>query len=179
MDLFENLQVYYENDENLDTLLEMSKLTSKYADKSICGEIPLYIYFSRSNSSHSPRIKFYGGTKEVDSTFESPSMKFSQNGVEGLELQSWMNKKNCPNAFDKVVLNQVTIFVNKFKSLLLLVWFNKLDEADLLTYFEGRLSWRDLLDNVELNESIKSDFIKCNTLGALEKYCKEHNLYSF
>lgn len=178
MNLFENLQVYYEH-ENTESLYEMAKLTRKNADLNVCGDIPLFIYFSKSNSSHSPRVKFYGGTKEVDSTDLSPSMQFSENGVGDIILQSWMNKKNCPNAFDKQIIEQVGTFVNKFKSLLLLVWFKRLDEDDLLEYFKGRLSWRDLLDCVEINENLKQQFISNNSLGALEKYCKENDLYSF
>ena len=177
MNLFENLQIYYEDKS---PMLEMARLNAEYADKTICGEIPLFIYFSPCQSGHSPRVKFYGGTKQTSTTRTAPSMSFDKDGAGKIILEKWMDKKICPNAYDKEVINQVATFVNKFKSILLLTWFEKVDEAQPLRYFEGRMSWRDLLDRVEIEEeTIKKEFIKCNGVHTLHEFCIKHDLYEF
>ena len=51
--------------ENKQLMFEMSKLTARNADKSICGDFGTMIYFSEVQAGHGPRIKFDGGTKEI------------------------------------------------------------------------------------------------------------------
>ena len=49
-------------------IFSMSKIVDKYAIPDISDDIGKFIYFSPSNSSHGPRIKFYGGSIETSST---------------------------------------------------------------------------------------------------------------
>ena len=40
-----------------------------------------------------------------------------------------MDKKNCPNAFDRTVVSNLSKFVNAVLPLLLLMWYERIDEA--------------------------------------------------
>lgn len=179
MNLFENLIKYYESDE-LTELLEMAKLMPDQANKDNCGELDVYIYFSPCQDSHGPRIKFYGGSKETRDTRKAPSYTFSVNGAEHLELQTWMNKKNCPNAFDKNIVNNVSSFINKTLPILLLVWFYKLDESRALYYFQGHYDFNSLLNYIdEVDEETKRELLKSKDLNDLHDKCKRYSVYNF
>ena len=160
-----------------DTYLEMAKLVKRKAN-SIYGNIGEFIYFSPCNSSHGPRIKFYGGTADSSTTKTAPSMKFDNNGNTTLELADWMTKKNCPNAFDKHYIENVSKFVKMTYPVLLLVWFNRLDEAEALDYFEGRESLNELLTFVNFG-NIDIDINTIETMSDLDDICQEYNLYNF
>lgn len=179
MNLFENLITYYENDE-LDTLLEMSHLSAKRADKNRCGEFDTFIYFSQCLDSHGPRIKFYGGSKETQTTRTAPTYTFDKDGPGEVILQSWMNKKSCPNAFDKKCLEQISNFIKKTLPILLLVWFYKLNEDDALAYFQGYDSFEDLLNNInEPDKETKQELFKSKDLNDLHDKCKRYSVYNF
>lgn len=179
MNLFENLITYYEND-NLDTFLEMAKLLPDQANKEVCGNLDLFIYFSSCQDSHGPRIKFYGGNKETSTTQKSPTYTFSINGAEKVVLQSWMNKKNCPNAFNKNTLKQIHDFINATLPILLLVWFYKLDEARALYYFQGHYDLKTILNYIdELDEITKQELLKAKNLDELHDMCKRYSVYTF
>lgn len=159
-------------------LYEMSKLTKKYANKAL-GDFGEFIYFSPSNSSHGPRIKFYGGTKESSTTKNAPTMSFDVNGNTQVELVNWMNKKNCPNAFNNDYVIKVENFIKTTLPILLLVWFSKLDEADALEFFKGNLSINDLILCMDVDEVTQIELIKAHTLKELHKICKTQDLYKF
>jgi len=152
----------------------MSKILDKYAIPSVKNDLTKFIYFSESNSSHGPRIKFYGGTKETSSAKDAPTLAFDIDGQCSLELADWMNKKNCPNAFDSNCLNKLHHFVETNLCILLLVWFRHLDEADALAYFHGQIGLNDLTSDIEpeINQEIFN-------LVELDDYCINNNLYSF
>lgn len=155
-------------------IFAMSKIVDKYAIPSISSDIGKFVYFSESNSSHGPRIKFYGGTKETSSTKDAPTLAYDINGYCTLELADWMNKKNCPNAFDTRYLARLEYFINANKPILLLVWFKHLDEADALAYFHGQITFEDLLENIEFDIPEKVE-----SLPELDDYCLSNKLYTF
>ncbi len=157
-----------------DETLWMSKLSEKYSETSITGKIHGFIYFSQSGLSPQPRIKFYGGSKETAHINDSPAIKFGVDKEPELELSDWMNEENCPNGFSPSVLSDVARFVNKFKTLLLLVWFHKLDEADLLAYFTGSLDWTSL---VSMIDGPSPEIENCTTMQELDKISKKYHLY--
>lgn len=152
----------------------MSKIVDKYAIKDIASDIGKFVYFSESNSSHGPRIKFYGGTKETQSTKDSPSLVFNASGDCEVEIADWMNKKNCPNAFDPDYIAKLERFVKANKSILLLVWFGHLDEADALAYFHGQITFKDLIRDIDY-------FIpdEITSLDELDRYCIASSFYRF
>lgn len=152
----------------------MSKILDKYAIPEVAKMLGKYIYFSESNSSHGPRVKFYGGTKESSSTQNAPTLAFDIDGNCTLELADWMNKKNCPNAFNKKYLANLEKFIKTYKSILLLVWFKHLDEGDALAYFHGQISFRELLNECEFN--IPEEI---NSLAELDNYCIASSSYKF
>lgn len=157
-----------------ESIFAMSKIVKKYAISEIADDIGDFIYFSECNSTHGPRIKFYGGTKDTSTTQTSPSLKFDIEGNCEIELEPWMNKKNCPNAYDKAYISKITNFLHSYISILLLVWFKHLDEADALAYFHGQISLDELFNCVEYDipESI-------NSLPKLNTYCSVNDLYRF
>lgn len=171
---------YIKTNYEYDDIFAMSKLTAKKADKNITGKIYGFIYFSEALAGHGPRIKFDGGTSETNTSQTAPTLILSKNGAEEIELQNWMNKKNCPNAFDNRVLNAVTDFANKFISLLLLTWFRKIDESETLDYFQGRESLSELLKTVDnVSDEIYEEIQLCETLDELNEVCLNNKLYKF
>ena len=161
---------------NEDIFYEMSKLTQKYADEELCGDFGEFIYFSPCLDSHGPRVKFYGGTKETSTIRNAPTLAFTNNGETTIELAAWMNKKNCPNAFDNNYIQKISDFIQKFLPILLLVWYGKLDESDALKYFEGDLSLENLLLCVTDTDK---DITKYKELKSLHDFCINNNIYKF
>lgn len=165
---------------NEDVFYEMAKLTADYADESLCGDFSDFIYFSPSLDAHGPRVKFYGGTKETSTTRNAPTLAFTNNGETSLRLADWMNKKNCPNAFNDEYVKKIDTFINKFLPILLLVWYNKLDEAHALKFFEGQLSRNDLLKKCsDVDKNIINDMCNSSSMKKVHKICVENNLYAF
>ena len=152
----------------------MSKLTKEYAIPEIANLIGDYVYFSENNSSHGPRIKFYGGTKQTSKTKDAPTLKFTKDGDCELELAPWMDKQNCPNAFNNRLLSNLEKFVNQYLAILLLVWFEHLDEAAALEYFHGHISFEQLI--TAISYEIPSAVV---TLEDLDSYCRANDLYKF
>lgn len=158
----------------------MSKLRYKDADKKLFDEdFGEFIYFSPVLDVHGPRIKFYGGSAETNTTRTAPSLAFGADGVQKVVLQKWMNKDNCPNAYDKEFLDTLIRMVNNIRPILLLVWFLKLDESDALHYFEGSCSFENLMKEVNVSDDLKTEVQNCRNMNDLHKVCKKHNLYSF
>lgn len=158
----------------IEDIFAMSKILDKYAIPDIANNIGKYVYFSECNSSHGPRIKFYGGSKETSSTKNAPTLAYDTDGSCTVELADWMNKKNCPNGFDTAYLKRLESFITHAKPILLLVWFGHLDEGDALAYFHGQITFEDLLADLdkEVPETV-------NSLDQLDAYCKENSWYAF
>lgn len=159
--------------------MSMTTLNEKFADISRVGHIDKFIYFSECNSSHGPRIKFYGGSERTERTKDAPTFAFSPEGAaDSPLLQPWMNKQNCPNAFDNDKIKSIKNFINNNLPILLLVWYNHLNQSYALKYFEGSFSFEDLLDEVRSKEDIM-DIMDCETMEDLDIYCRQHELYWF
>lgn len=161
-------------------LFEMEKLIADYADESLCGDFGEFIYFSPCLDSHGPRVKFYGGTKETSTTRKAPSLAFTNTGETTVEVAGWMNKKNCPNAFNKEYVGKIHNFVQKTLPILLLVWYGKLDEARALKFFEGSITLKKLLSFVEdIDEPILDKIKNSNDLYTIHNICLDNNAYKF
>ena len=155
-------------------IFAMSKIVPKYAVKDRVGTIDGFIYFSECNSTHGPRIKFYGGTSETSNTRNAPSMTFDVDGNCQLELADWMDHKNCPNVYDSRYLACVEAFIHRVKPILLLVWFRHLDEADALAYFHGQIEFSELIDCIS-----PAVDVGVFSMEGLDEYCRSHDLYRF
>lgn len=163
--------------EDMEYIYEMAKLIQPLADKNL-GDFGKFIYFSANNGQHGPRVKFYGGTRETETTRSAPTMKFDTNGNTSVEIAEWMTKKNCPNAYNKSYLQKIHDFINKTLPILLLVWFYKLDEGWALEYFQGRITLQDLLVHCEdVENDVYNELVKINSINELHKFCKKNNLY--
>lgn len=160
--------------------MEMAKLVPAFADESLCGDFGEFIYFSPCLDSHGPRVKFYGGTKETSTTRNAPSLAFTNTGETTVEIANWMNKKNCPNAFDTKYVQRVDNFIQRTLPILLLVWYFKIDEAWALKYFEGSLTLTKLLETiVDVDENIMEKIKKSKTHEELHDICLKNNVYTF
>ena len=157
----------------------MTTLSAKYADVSRVGIIDKFIYFSQAVHSSGPRIKFYGGTKETEKTRNAPSYTFTSEGPGNVILQPWMNKKNCPNAYDEKYLEAIEYTINKMLPLLLLVWYDKLDDSDVLKYAYGEIDLKDVLYYIDCEKEIYEVVQGCDSLDQLHQICLKYNLYSF
>ena len=154
-------------------IFAFAKLTSKYADISRTGEILDFIYFSPVQAGHAPRIKFYDGVHKK--TVDSPYIEFGVDDIPTIDKSQYSRKDN-PNVFDDTYVNTIISFVVRTRPILLLVWFMRLDQADALHYFEGSISWEELLNDIECdNQNIS----KCSNYEDLHNFCKENDLYSF
>ena len=149
----------------------MAKLSEKYADHSITGDFGNFIYFSKAQHSVGPRVKFYGGGNNL-STKGLPSLEFNVNGV-GKVIG---DRKLYPNIDDEEYMTKVRGFVDKFRSLLLLIWYNWMEEDDLQHYLEGKLSWKRLMQSTGIPELTKC---KNGNMEQLHKLCLQCGLYNF
>ena len=155
-------------------IFAMSKVVKKYAISEITPYIGDFIYFSASNSTHGPRIKFCGGTTATKDTKNCPSMTFDANGNCDVKLANWMNKSNCPNAFDANYVANLKQFIQNNLAILLLVWFKHLDEGTVLAYFYGSIPFSEVISDIEYE--IPSNI---QTADELYKYCIKNDLYKF
>lgn len=151
-----------------------SKISKKYAIADIKPYIGEFIYFSASNSSHGPRIKFYGGSSETTRTEDCPALAFDNQGNCTIELADWMNRKNCPNAYDHAYMQRLEQFVQMNLPILLLVWYRHVDEGTAIAYYYGTCSLAELISDIDY--AIPNAII---TREQLHQYCQEHQLYRF
>ena len=173
------MQLIFEDETLLEDefLFEMAKLTRKRADKRF-GDFGEFIYFSHKNSSHSPRVKFYGGTPETATTRNAPSMKFDHDGNSELVPTDNLTKKNCPNAFDSKYLKKVANFIKETLPVLLLTWYDKLDESDALAFLEGRDSLPEMIDCIyNVHDELIDEMKQCKNIHVLHTFCKNNNIY--
>lgn len=180
MNLFENLRLLNEAKKNIEfqNLFEMAKLIPKRADETICGKLDVYIYFSKAKGGRCPRIKFDGGVIETHDSDKAPTMSFDLYGSKDIILQPWMNKKNCPNAFNKKIEATVRQFIDNTLPILLLTWFGRLDEDDSLAFLQGHDTWNEMIDNIDKSNFIKNKLKQINNLLTLNRLCREYALYN-
>lgn len=123
------------------------------------------------------RIKFYGGNSKSKNTKDSTIYVFQYRwGNQELVKSHSLNSKDYPYAFDNSVVSDVKNFIKRNRPLLLLVWFRRLDEADLLEYFCGRLSFEDLLRCIDCPDG---EIQECDSMKSLHETCKLLGLYKF
>lgn len=158
--------------------LHMSKLLQRIASDEVRHLIPEFIYFSHMLRGHEPCIRFYGGTEETSTTYISPIYTIAPDGAGEVVIQSWMNRWNCPNAFDKTVLGRLKAFINLVYPGLLLVWFQHLDESDFRYYLEGVYSWNRMLSNIRCwGDDQKQRILQCETWSELDMVCQMNRFY--
>ena len=150
----------------------MSMVRAKHVREDVKSYIPVFVYVSHSDGGHGPRLKFNGGTSETNKSRTAPTLAFDNNGNCKVVTQSWMDKKNCPNAFDRTVVSNLSKFVNAVLPLLLLMWYERIDEAAVVEYLVQVESFEDVVSEIGVPSNV-------TTMKELDKYCRENNLYSF
>lgn len=155
-----------------DDVFGMSRVRTKYCRPELKKLIPGFIYVSSKEASHGPRVKFDGGTKETNKKGTCPSMAFDKDGNCKVLLQPWMNKDNCPNGYDNDTVNKVKTFVNMELPVLLLMWFERVDEATAYNYLQGFVDFEELVEEAGIPSSVTN-------MKELDEYCRQNDLYSF
>lgn len=150
-----------------DLLLEMSNVRGNRVK---LENIEFSFYFSIKNSNHSIRVKICWNKDKIIPQ-ELDAMKLSGN----YELIKNKQLKKRP---DESKIEEARQFFKKYKVLFAAVWENVLYENDLVEYFFGKISFKELLENFEVEEE-KLNLIKiCNNLIELEKVVRENNIYN-
>ena len=145
---------------------------AKHVREDVKQYIPVFVYVSHSDRGHGPCLEFNGGTSETNKSRTAPTLAFDNNGNCKVITQLWMDRKNCPNAFDHTVVSNLSKFVNAVLPLLLLMWYERIDEAAVVEYLVQVESFEDVVSEIEAPSNV-------TTMKELDKYCRENNLYSF
>lgn len=69
-------------------------------------------------------------------------------------------------------------FFRKYKVLFAAVWEEKLNSNDLVDYFNGNYSWRELLACFDLKGKDYYNVNHCNNLNELEKCVRENKIFN-
>lgn len=150
----------------------MSKIYNDRCLNSVKGTIPEFVWVSSQYASHGPRLKFNGGTAESNKKHNSPTMKFDCDGNCQVVYTKAMNRKNCPNAYDSKVIDQLTAFVHTMLPVLLLMWFERVREDICEDYIRGYLPLSEITQQLNCPAYV-------TTLSQLDTYCRENDLYTF
>ena len=174
----------------VDNIFGMTMIRSENMDKSRTGGIDINVYVSDMQASHGPRLKFDGGSKETRRGRNAPSYPFNSKGLgDGAILEPWMNKKNCPNAFNKDVLESIREFIDRLLPLLLLNWYGFVDPDICEKYITGNVNLKSVLSNLVENaadyasgiddiDAFSESAMRCSTMGDLYAVCSEYGLIS-
>ena len=150
----------------------MSMVRTRHLRPELKQYVPTFVYISHSDGGHGPRLKFNGGTSETNKSRTAPTLKFDSGGNCQVVTQKCMNKQNCPNAYDSNVVNGLSKFINLTLPLLLLLWYDRIDEASVVEYLVQVESFEEFLGEYNFPYSIKS-------MKELDTYCRKNNMYSF
>lgn len=140
-------------------------------------QLPFSFYFSEKSVTHKRhgiRVKVAWNptrmkSKDADGYFIISGGAFPYEWVPG-------SHKYKPTIKEKKLASE---FIKKHKVLFAAVWEEVLDEVDLQHYFEGTLSWKDLLKCFH-TEDIEGDLLiqASRDLSDLERTVREENLFN-
>lgn len=172
--MFYQVRTYYDYSEEF----WMSVLRQNRVNPEI-GEIPFDIYISdKLPGKERPLIKFDGGTEKTQGQKTMPSMFVTSTGSGAIELQMFMNKENCPNAYDKDKIAVLDRFLEKYHTILMLVWYKKLEKAEAIRFFKGAESLNQVIQNItDVDETVKDLLQNVTTLQEVADIMMKHRVY--
>lgn len=135
-----------------------------------------YIYYAQSDGSLYSRIRFRVNSFK-EHTLELPEIYFTYEGFKYIKYDLNMTKDKYPEMFDEELINELIDFVNKYKCLFLLIWFEILEENSLIDYYFKRITLFDIINELSVKRKIKKEIIKCKTLNELDEMCKKYFIY--
>lgn len=150
---------------NEDYLIEMANVRGKDCK---VEDIDFSFYFSGAQGKHSIRAKIewnYDHIKNPDGTMEL------------FGTYKYIPSKKSKNKATEEDINNARRFFKKYKVLFAAVWSNCLDAVDLRNYFEGRLTFDELLKGFY---SIKNynELQEIKSVDKLYEFVKKNNLFN-
>lgn len=145
-----------------------------YAMSNVRGEhvkvtkgLPFSFFYSPSWTQHGPRVKV---------VFDPFKMREDNVGVQKL-CDDWSFRRNKNDRrVSKQEIADMQEFFRKYLILFLLVWDRKSDSPDPADYFTGRISFKQLVQNIYFYEDYKEEMDATRTVAQLEEFCRKHNL---
>ena len=151
-----------------DMLTEMANLRGK--DVKV-DDIDFSFYFSKKNSNHGIRLKVLWNRERM-----------SGNDDGYMEMHGDYKYVRAPGSKYKPSgweINGLRYFCKKWKPLFAAVWEQKLDETDVRKYFEGQLTFQELMETFEgIKKEHYSIVKKCNNARQLEEAVRKYSIYS-
>lgn len=151
-----------------DTLLEMSNVRGKYVKT---DDINFSFYFSdRTKCNHGIRVKVQWTLEKVSG---SPDGYFELHG--DYKYRQSKDSDKHPSSKD---ISDARDFFKKYIVLFQAVWNMKLEEDDLVDYFRGFISLKDLIDKFEnISNYDKEKIREAETILELEEIISKNNIF--
>ena len=151
-----------------DMLTEMANVRGKDVE---VDDIDFSFYFSKRNSSHGIRLKVLWNRERM-----------SGNDDGYMEMHGDYKYVRTPGSNYKPKgweVNGLRYFCKKWKVLFAAVWEQKLDETDVRKYFEGQLTFQELMETFEgIEKKYYAIVKKCNNARQLEEVVREYNIFN-
>lgn len=132
-------------------------------------KLPFSFYFSARESSHAIRVK----------PVFNPN-RMSRNNFGTLELHG--NWEYTPSPDDADVSNkqikEMKEFFRTYKVLFAAVWEEELPEDSVQSYFQGHISWSELLSELYFYNKYEIELNGINTIEKLEEFVRENKLFN-
>lgn len=152
---------------NNDILLEMANIRGK--DVNI-EDIDFSLFFSRKYPNHGCRVKI---------CWNREKMTHDTGNMEAHGDYKYYQDASCKYKPDAVDISTARYFIKKYKVLFAAVWEEKLDSNDLIDYFRGRLSWKELLSCfTDMADKEQESIQNCKDRKELEKRVRELNIFN-
>lgn len=155
------------NNINDDVLLEMANLRGKEVK---IEDIDFSIFFSRKYPNHGCRIKI---------CWNRDKMTHDTGNMEAHGDYKYTQDASCKYKPDSYEISTARYFIKRYKVLFAAVWEEKLDPNDLIDYFRGRLTWKQLLKCFMNVNDIEYNMIQlCDDRKELEKCVRVYEIFN-
>ena len=151
-----------------DMLTEMANVRGKDV---VVDDIDFSFYFSKKNASHGIRLKIVWNRERMSGNDDGyielhGDYKYVRSSASSYKPKGWE-------------LNGLRYFCKKWKALFSAVWEQKLDETDVRKYFEGDLTFSELMKTFENISQLNYEKVnRCQSVRQLEKIVRDNNIYN-
>lgn len=147
----------------------MSNIRGKHVKH--LSKLSFSFYFSgKDGVSHGPRVK---------PSFNPDKLRIDKAGTLKL-CDDW---KYVPGKDDQNVsirqIREMKEFFQVYIVLFCLVWDLQLSDPVVQDYFEGDISFHEMLEDLDFYEEYKEDLDHTDNIFELENFCRDNNLVNF
>lgn len=151
-----------------DMLTEMANVRGKDVE---VDDIDFSFYFSKKNSNHGIRLKVIWNRERMSGDDDG---YIEMHG--DYKYVRTPGSKYKPKGWE---INGLRYFCKKWKALFSAVWEQKLDETDLRKYFEGQLTFQELMETFGgLKKEHYPIVNKCDNVRQLEEVVRKYGIYN-